>query len=91
MPVSMALEQPSCRMVDQTAFASKTLTDVETQYANIEWNYLSVSFGLEQFHTYYYCRHIIVHNDNKPFEMIQKKLFTLPHFTYKECFYTYKI
>ena len=33
------------------AFASKTLTDVETRYANIEWECLSVVFGLEKFHT----------------------------------------
>ena len=37
-----------------TAFASKTLTDVETRYANIECKCLSVCFGLEKFHTYVY-------------------------------------
>ena len=36
------------------AFASKTLTDVETRYTNIECKCLSVCFGLEQFHTYVY-------------------------------------
>ena len=34
------------------AFASKTLTDVETRYTNIERECLSVCFGLEKFHTY---------------------------------------
>ena len=34
------------------AFISKTLTDVETCYANIERECLSVCFGLEKFHTY---------------------------------------
>ena len=33
------------------AFASKTLTDVETRYANIEHECLSVCFVLEKFHT----------------------------------------
>ena len=33
------------------AFASKTLTDMETRYANIERECLSVVFGLEKFHT----------------------------------------
>ena len=36
------------------AFASKTLTDVEMRYANIECKCLSVVFGLEKFHTYIY-------------------------------------
>ena len=31
------------------AFASKTLTDVETMYANIEHECLSVAFALEKF------------------------------------------
>ena len=53
--------------------ASKTLTDIETPYTNIECKYLSVCFGLEKFHTYIYGRHITVHNDHKPLEMIQKK------------------
>ena len=55
------------------AFASKTLTDVETTYANIECKCLSVVFGLEKFHTYIYGRHITVFNDHKPLEMITKK------------------
>ena len=55
------------------AFASKTLTDMETRYANIECKCLSVVFGLEKFHTYIYGRHITVFNDHKPLEMITKK------------------
>ena len=55
------------------AFASKTLTDVETRYANIEGEWLSVVFGLEKFHTYIYGCHITIYNDHKPLEMIQKK------------------
>ena len=55
------------------AFASKTLTNVETRYMNIERECLSVVFGLEKFHTYVYSRHIIAQNDHKPLEMIQRK------------------
>ena len=55
------------------AFASKTLTDVETRYANLEHECLSVVFGLEKFHTYIYGRHITVFNDHKHLEMITKK------------------
>ena len=55
------------------AFASKTLTDVESHYANIERQCLSVCFGLEKFHTYIYGRHVLVENDHKLLEMIQYK------------------
>ena len=54
------------------AFASKTLTDVKTKYANIEQECLSVVFGLEKFHTYIYGRDISVYNDHKPLKMITK-------------------
>ena len=47
------------------ASASKTLTDMESRYANIECECLSVVFGLEKFHTYIYGRHITVFNDHK--------------------------
>ena len=55
------------------AFASKTLTNIETRYANIERECLSVCYGLEKFHTYIYGKHVIVQNDHKPLEMIQRK------------------
>ena len=54
------------------AFASKTLTDIESHYANIERECLSVCFGLEKFHTYIYGRHVLIENDHKPLEMIQQ-------------------
>ena len=61
------------------AFATKTLTDVETRYGSIECECLSVVFGLEKFHTYIYGRHITVYNDHKPLEMITKKpIYTAP-------------
>ena len=55
------------------AFASKTLTDIESRYANIEKECLSVCFGLEKFHTYVYGRHVLIENDHKLLEMIQHK------------------
>ena len=36
------------------AFASKSLTDTEKRYANIERELLACVFGSEQFHTYVY-------------------------------------
>ena len=67
--LGVALIQSSCPI----AFASKTLTDVETHYANIERGCLSVCFSLEKFHTHLYDSHVIVQNDHKPLEMIQQK------------------
>ena len=55
------------------AFVSKTLTDMETGYTNIEHTCLSVCFWLEKIHTYIIGRYITVHNDHKPLKMIQKK------------------
>ena len=59
--------------VQLITFASKTLTDVETHYANIEKECMSICFSLVKFHTYLYGRHVIVENDHKPLEMIQHK------------------
>ena len=55
------------------AFARKILTDVETRYANTERECLSICFGLEKFQTYIYGKHVIVQNDHKSLEMIQRK------------------
>ena len=55
------------------AFASKTLTEFETHYANTEREYLPICFSPEIFHTYLYNRHVIIANDHKPLEMIQHK------------------
>ena len=55
------------------AFASKTLTPVESRYGNIKHECLSVIFGLEKFHTYIYGNHVTVYNNHKPLEMIQEK------------------
>ena len=57
---------------------SKTLTDVETRYANIELECFSVVFGLEKFHTYIYGRHITVYNDHKPLEITKKPIHAGP-------------
>ena len=55
------------------AFSSKTLTDIESCYANIERECFSVCFGLEKFHTYIYGRHVLIENDHKLLEMIWHK------------------
>ena len=55
------------------AFMSKSLTDTETHYANIERELLAIVFGCEKFHTYLYGRTFIVESDHKPLEMISLK------------------
>ena len=42
------------------AFASKSLTETETCYANIERELIAIVFGCEKFHTYLYRRTFIV-------------------------------
>ena len=56
-----------------TAFASKSLTDTETRYANIERELLAIVFGCKKFHTYLYGRSFTVETDHKPLEMISLK------------------
>ena len=58
------------------AFASKSLTDTETHYANIERELLAIVYGCEKFHTYLYSRTFIVETDHKPLEMISLKNLT---------------
>ena len=52
------------------AFASKSLSDCATRYANIEREMLAVVFGCERFHTYVYETQFTVESDHKPLEMI---------------------
>ena len=55
------------------AYISKSLTDTEKRYANIEQELLAVVFGAERFRTYVYGKHFVVESDHKPLEMIQLK------------------
>ena len=54
-------------------FASKSLTDAETCYANIERELLAIMYSCEKFHTYLYGRTFVVETDHKPLEMISLK------------------
>ena len=55
------------------AFTSKTLSDCEQRYANIEREMLAVVFGCERFHTYLFGKRFLVQSDQKPLEMIHRK------------------
>ena len=61
------------------AFASKSLMDVETQYANIERELLAIVFACQHFSTYLLGWSFIAESDHKPLEMIaMKNLATVP-------------
>jgi len=55
------------------AYASKTLTQTESGYANIEREMLAILFGCKRFHQYIYGRRVTVHSDHKPLSAIMKK------------------
>ena len=55
------------------AFASKSLTDAETRYANIERVPLTIVFACQCFSTYLLGRSFVAESDHKPLEMIAMK------------------
>jgi hypothetical protein len=54
-------------------FASRSLTETEQRYSNIERELLSVVFGCERLHNFLYGGRITVQTDHKPLETIFKK------------------
>ena len=55
------------------AYASKSLSDTERRYANIEREMLACVFGAERFHTYVFGKHFDIESDHQPLEIISKK------------------
>ena len=55
------------------AYGSKTLTDAESQYANIERELLGVVAGVEKIHTFCYGRSTYILSDHKPLSAIVRK------------------
>jgi hypothetical protein len=55
------------------AFASKSLTQAEIKYAQIEKALLSILFGCKKFHQYLFGREVQVHTDHKPLVSIPGK------------------
>lgn len=53
--------------------SSRSLTDTESRYSNIERECLAVMYGLEKFEYYLLGRHTIVETDHSPLEQIFKK------------------
>ena len=55
------------------AFGSKTLTECQSRYSNIEREMLAVVSGIQRYHTYLYARPFTVISDQKPLETICAK------------------
>ena len=55
------------------AFASKSLSEAETRYANIERDMLAALFGCECIHTYVFGKSVTIESDHRPLEMIHLK------------------
>ena len=54
-------------------FASRTLTDTEKRYANIDRELLAVVYGCERFHHYVFGKIFTIESDHRPLEMITLK------------------
>ena len=55
------------------AYASKSLTSAQVNYAQIEKEALAILFGCQRFHQYLYGKQFIVETDHKPLESIFAK------------------
>ena len=58
-------------------FASRTLTETQRRYAQIEKELLAVLFGLQRFHQYVYGQTVIGETDHKPLLGIVNKAIAL--------------
>ena len=55
------------------ANSSRTLTEMETRYAQIEKEMLSIVHACKKFHCYVFGNPVPIYNDDMPLEMIAKK------------------
>ena len=55
------------------AYASKSLSDSQQRYAQIEKEMLAIAFGCQRFYQYLYACDFVVESDHKPLEIIFKK------------------
>ena len=54
-------------------YASRSLQDTETKYAQIEKEMLAIVWSVEHFHQYTFGKHIVVQSDHKPLESLMCK------------------
>lgn len=55
------------------AYASKSLTECQKRYSQLEKECLAIKFGCEKFHEYVWGKEILIESDHKPLENIFKK------------------
>ena len=55
------------------AYASRSLTEAECNYAQIEKELLAATFGCERFHQYIYAKKVLVETDHRPLISIISK------------------
>ena len=55
------------------AYSSRSLTDTETRYAQIEKEMLSIVHACKKFHCFIFGQRVTVYNDHKPLEVIFTK------------------
>lgn len=60
------------------AYASRSLTETEQQYAQIEKEMFPIVFGTERFEQYVYGHKVRVETDHKPLESILKSILSAP-------------
>ena len=60
------------------AYASRTLTNAERNYSNLEREALALVFGMKKFHQYIYDRHFSLVTDHKPLESLFNEKATQP-------------
>ena len=63
---AVLLQQDSEQNWHPVAYASRSMTDAETRYAQIEKELLAITYGCERFHQYVYGQVIEVETDHKP-------------------------
>lgn len=64
------------------AFSSRSLTDAETRYVQIEKEMLSIVHACVKFQNYIFGKHVTVYNDHKPLKDILKKVFAVHTYTH---------
>ena len=67
------LLQPVNGQLRPVAYASKSLTETQSNYSNIERELLGICFGVERFRTYLFGTHFHVITDHKPLVNILNK------------------
>ena len=55
------------------AYASRSLTESEKRYAQIEKEMLSIVFNVTKFHCYVFAKETVIYTDHKPLELLFRK------------------